>query len=75
MGRVAGRCALHRRLPASIRQVHHRRREPRPPLRRHFVHTGNTNFGVQNLVYDEDSKLWYLGVYRGSKPEFPNRTM
>ncbi len=40
-----------------------------------FVHTGNTNFGVQNLAYDEASKNWYLGVYRGSKPGYPNRTL
>ena len=30
---------------------------------------------MQNLSYDADSRLWYLGVYRGSKPEYPNRTM
>lgn len=37
-----------------------------------FVPTGNTRYGVQNLTYDDHSGLWYLGVYRGSKPEFPN---
>ncbi|MFL4474042.1 hypothetical protein ACIPVK_08590 [Paeniglutamicibacter sp. MACA_103] len=42
---------------------------------KYFIHTGNTNFGVQNLAYDEHTKNWYLGVYRGSKPEFPNRTL
>lgn len=42
---------------------------------KYFVYTGNTHYGVQNLSYDDDSNLWYLGVYRGSKPEFPNRTL
>lgn len=39
---------------------------------KYFVPTGNTRYGVQNLSYDESSGLWYMGVYRGSKPEFPN---
>lgn len=42
---------------------------------KYFVHTGNTHYGVQNLSYDDDSHLWYMGVYRGSKPEYPNRTL
>ncbi|MDJ0337160.1 hypothetical protein [Cryobacterium sp. PH31-O1] len=42
---------------------------------KYFVHTGNTAFGVQNLAYDEQSNLWYMGVYRGGKPEYPNRTL
>ncbi|RJT74873.1 hypothetical protein D6T63_18310 [Arthrobacter cheniae] len=42
---------------------------------KYFIHTGNTHYGVQNLAYDEDGNLWYIGVYRGSKPEYPNRTL
>ncbi|WP_299166286.1 hypothetical protein [uncultured Arthrobacter sp.] len=42
---------------------------------KYFIHTGNTHYGVQNLSYDDDSNLWYMGVYRGSKPEYPNRTL
>lgn len=42
---------------------------------KYFVHTGNTHYGVQNLAYDEHNNLWYMGVYRGSKPGYPNRTL
>jgi hypothetical protein len=27
---------------------------------------------VQNLAYDEGLQRWFLGVYRGTKPAFPN---
>ncbi len=37
-----------------------------------FVHTGNTRYGVQNLAYDEAQKRWFMGVYLGQKPTFPN---
>lgn len=37
-----------------------------------FVHTGNTRYGVQNLAYDEASRRWFMGVYQGQKPGFPN---
>ena len=39
---------------------------------KYFVRTGNTNFGVQNLAYDEASQRWFMGVYQGAKPAFPN---
>lgn len=42
---------------------------------KYFVRTGNTRYGVQNLSYDAHSGYWYLGVYRGAKPEFPNRLL
>jgi hypothetical protein len=42
---------------------------------KYFVRTGNTNFGVQNLAYDEASQRWFMGVYKGSKPSFPNYLM
>ncbi len=39
---------------------------------KYFVRTGNTTYGVQNLAYDEASQRWFLGVYKGTKPSFPN---
>lgn len=42
---------------------------------KYFIPTGNTRYGVQNLTYDESSGLWFMGVYRGSKPEFPNYSL
>lgn len=39
---------------------------------KYFVYTGNTNYGVQNLDYDPWLKRWFLAVYPGSKPRFPN---
>lgn len=42
---------------------------------KYFIYTGNTTYGVQNLEYDEASKLWFMGVYAGKKPAFPNYTL
>jgi len=39
---------------------------------KYFVRTGSTNFGVQNLCYDEAQQRWFLGVYQGKKSAFPN---
>jgi hypothetical protein len=39
---------------------------------KYFVHTGNTNFGVQNLEYDPYTEDWLMAVYDGRKAEFPN---
>ncbi|UXN60457.1 hypothetical protein [Phyllobacterium zundukense] len=39
---------------------------------KYFVYTGNTSFGVQNLEYDETTNYWFLAVYKGLKPKFPN---
>jgi len=39
---------------------------------KYFVRTGNTTWGVQNLSYDETLHRWFLGVYPGKKPSFPN---
>ncbi|MDB5455788.1 MAG: hypothetical protein JWP92_1373 [Caulobacter sp.] len=39
---------------------------------KYFVRTGNTSYGVQNLSYDEAQQRWFMGVYRGQKPSFPN---
>ncbi len=40
--------------------------------RRYFIYTGNTNYGVQNLEYDEETGYWFMAVYKGSKSSFPN---
>lgn len=39
---------------------------------KYFVRTGNTTYGVQNLAYDDASQRWFMGVYKGTKPAFPN---
>ncbi len=40
--------------------------------KRYFIYTGNTNYGVQNLEYDASSGYWFMAVYLGEKPTFPN---
>lgn len=45
---------------------------PEKPMRKYFIHTGNTNWGVQNLAYDSFTGRMYMAVYRGHKPGFPN---
>ena len=48
---------------------------PEQPDAKYFVYTGNTCYGVQNLEYDGASGNWYMAVYRGKKPYFPNYPM
>jgi hypothetical protein len=45
---------------------------PVAPNAKVFVRTGNTHYGVQNLAYDEGQQRWFMGVYPGKKPSFPN---
>jgi hypothetical protein len=45
---------------------------PEAPLGKVFVRTGGTRYGVQNLAYDETLRRWFMGVYQGKKPTFPN---
>ncbi|RDI66256.1 hypothetical protein [Nocardia pseudobrasiliensis] len=45
---------------------------PAAPAGKYFVYTGNTTYGVQNLEYDPHTANWFLAVYPGKKPEFPN---
>lgn len=40
-----------------------------------FAFTGNTSYGVQNLEYDADTDIWFMAVYRGRKPQYPNYTL
>lgn len=42
---------------------------------RYFVFTGNTTYGVQNLEYDAASRCWFMAVYAGKKPQYPNYTL
>lgn len=42
---------------------------------KYFVYTGHTTYGVQNLSYDASMQRWFLGVYQGTKPGFPNYTL
>ena len=41
----------------------------------YFVYTGTTRWGIQNLAYDPTLERWFMGVYAGDKPQFPNYTM
>lgn len=45
---------------------------PSAPNGKYFVRTGNTTYGVQNLAYDDAQGRWFMGVYQGKKPAFPN---
>ncbi|MGQ4270727.1 hypothetical protein [Nocardiopsis changdeensis] len=48
---------------------------PRRPEGKYFVYTGNTTYGVQNLEYDAATGDWYMAVYNGVKPDFPNHSL
>lgn len=56
--------------PLSQRHMH--RSGPEHPLRKLFVRTGNTTYGVQNLKYDPATGNYYMAVYRGRKAQYPN---
>lgn len=45
---------------------------PDAPNHKFFVYTGNTTWGVQNLEYDRHTDAFFMAVYNGVKPEFPN---
>ena len=48
---------------------------PEAPSRKLFAFTGNTTYGVQNLEYDAFTGCFLMAVYRGNKPQYPNRPM
>lgn len=56
--------------PLSQNKMHNN--GPKRPNGQYFVFTGNTNWGVQNLEYDKELKGWWLAVYTGKKPMYPN---
>ncbi len=41
----------------------------------YFLYTGNTRWGVQNLEYDPNSRLWLVCVYTGQKDSYTNFPM
>ncbi len=45
---------------------------PDAPAHKFFVYTGNTTYGVQNLEYDPYLQVYFMAVYAGEKPCFPN---
>lgn len=45
---------------------------PEKPLHKFFCYTGNTEYGIQNLEYDEYTNTFFAAVYKGKKKEFPN---
>lgn len=51
------------------------RKGPKVPDSKYFVYTGNTNYGIQNLEYDENSGYMFAAVYEGIKENFPNYQM
>lgn len=55
-----------------IRQDAMHKSGPAGPEHKYFVYTGNTVYGVQNLEYDAASGNFFLCVYTGQKPAFPN---
>jgi hypothetical protein len=56
--------------PLSEEAPHHH--GPATTHGKYFIRTGNTRYGVQNLAYDETLYRWFMGVYQGGKPSFPN---
>ena len=58
-----------------LQQLSMHRSGPDKPDGKYFVYTGNTTYGVQNLEYDPATHTMLMAVYRGKKPQFPNRAM
>ena len=56
--------------PLDEANLHHS--GPKTVRGKYFVRTGNTTYGVQNLSYDDSLQRWFMGVYQGKKPSFPN---
>jgi len=48
---------------------------PERPMHKYFVYTGNTTYGVQNLEYDPYTNAFFMAVYKGEKPGFPNYSL
>ena len=58
-----------------INQLNMHRNGPEKPTAKHFVYTGNTTYGIQNLEYDPASNVMLAAVYKGKKLQFPNPDM
>lgn len=48
---------------------------PEKPVARYFVKTGNTNYGIQNLAFDQYTGNFFAAVYKGFKSQFPNYSL
>lgn len=48
---------------------------PDAPHARLLVHTGNTEYGIQNLEYDAATGDYYAAVYKGKKVIYANKPM
>lgn len=48
---------------------------PGKPIAKYFVKTGNTNYGIQNLAYDNYTGNFFAAVYKGTKSKFPNYSL
>ena len=48
---------------------------PSKPLGRYYVYTGNTDWGVQNMMYDPYTRNVFMAVYKGKKPQFANYSL
>lgn len=59
--------------PYSAKEFHHV--GPDNHNGKYFVHTGNTNAGVQTLEYFDELNLWFLNCYRGHKGEYKPFTL
>jgi hypothetical protein len=66
---------IHGWRPRPLDEASPHREGPGEADGKYFVYTGNTRFGVQNLEYDAGTHTWLMGVYAGSKPQFPNYTL
>ena len=60
---------------STLSQDHMHTNGPEKPDGQYFVYTGNTMYGVQNLEYDAHSRKWWMAVYKGNKPQYPNYTL
>ncbi len=58
-----------------LRQEALHRCGPDAPMRKFFVYTGNTEYGVQNLEYDQYTGRFLMAVYPGHKAKFPNHRL
>lgn len=58
--------------PLSQSSLHHSGPEM---VRKYFVYTGNTEWGIQNLEFDPVRKILWAAVYPGHKQAFPNYSL
>lgn len=59
--------------PLSQQHLHHS--GPKKPDEKYFLHTGNTEWGIQNLAYDPSSGHMLAAVYPGKKKQWPGYSL